>query len=170
VSICRSGRGQRRDISASASDLSPGLSARLSPRCLLWRRVLSPVHVRSLSARASPRRASRLSSLLLLLRGRERGFDGQASFWGRSAMGGPSCLASHARRLLAHPATGAMRLRRVADGIIVGSIFKSDAAPAGEPWMWTLAFEHREDRTPTHGYAVTREAAMAAFAKSWRRE
>jgi hypothetical protein len=24
--------------------------------------------------------------------------------------------------------------------------------------------------TPTHGYEVTREAAMAAFAKSWRRE
>jgi hypothetical protein len=28
----------------------------------------------------------------------------------------------------------------------------------------------RLDRTPTHGYAATREAAMAAFAKSWRRE
>jgi hypothetical protein len=27
-----------------------------------------------------------------------------------------------------------------------------------------------EDRTPTHGYAATREAAMAAFRKSWRRE
>ncbi len=27
-----------------------------------------------------------------------------------------------------------------------------------------------EDRTPTHGYEATREAAMAAFAKSWRRE
>jgi len=27
-----------------------------------------------------------------------------------------------------------------------------------------------EDRTPTHGYAETREAAMAAFAKSWRWE
>jgi len=26
------------------------------------------------------------------------------------------------------------------------------------------------DRTPTHGYEPTREAAMAAFAKSWRRE
>jgi hypothetical protein len=36
--------------------------------------------------------------------------------------------------------------------------------------MWTLAFGHHEDRTPTHGYAATREAAMAAFAKSWRRE
>jgi hypothetical protein len=26
------------------------------------------------------------------------------------------------------------------------------------------------DRTPTHGYAATREAAIAAFDKSWRRE
>jgi hypothetical protein len=29
--------------------------------------------------------------------------------------------------------------------------------------MWTLAFGHHEDRTPMHGYAATREAAMAAF-------
>jgi hypothetical protein len=36
--------------------------------------------------------------------------------------------------------------------------------------MWTLAFGHDEDRTPTHGYAATREAAMAAFAKGWRHE
>jgi hypothetical protein len=27
-----------------------------------------------------------------------------------------------------------------------------------------------EDRTPTHGYAATREEAMAVFAKRWRRE
>jgi predicted secreted Zn-dependent protease len=33
-----------------------------------------------------------------------------------------------------------------------------------------LAFGHHEDRTPTHGFEPTREAAMAAFAKSWRRE
>jgi hypothetical protein len=40
----------------------------------------------------------------------------------------------------------------------------------GTPWLWTLAFGQHEDRTPTHGYEPTREAAMAAFAKSWRRE
>jgi hypothetical protein len=45
-----------------------------------------------------------------------------------------------------------------------------DAAPVGSPWMCTLAFGHHEGRAPTHGYAATREAAMAAFAKSWRRE
>jgi hypothetical protein len=31
-------------------------------------------------------------------------------------------------------------------------------------------FGHDEDCTPMHGYAATREAAMTAFAKSWRRE
>jgi hypothetical protein len=36
--------------------------------------------------------------------------------------------------------------------------------------LWTLAFGHHEDRTPAHDYEPTREAAMAAFAKSWRRE
>jgi len=46
---------------------------------------------------------------------------------------------------------------------------KVHAAPVGTPWLWTLAFGHHEDRWPTHGYEPTREAAMAAFAKSWRR-
>jgi hypothetical protein len=54
----------------------------------------------------------------------------------------------------------------LADRAIVGRIFKAIAAPVGAPWMWTLVFGYHEDRTPTHGYAVTREAAMAAFAKS----
>jgi hypothetical protein len=58
----------------------------------------------------------------------------------------------------------------LAGGGVVGRIFKVHAAPVGSPWMWTLAFGHHEDRTPTHGYAATREAAMSAFAKSWRRE
>jgi hypothetical protein len=57
----------------------------------------------------------------------------------------------------------------LADGVVVGRIMKAEAAPVGT-WMWTLAFGHHEDRTPTHGYAATREAAMGAFAKSWRRE
>jgi hypothetical protein len=35
--------------------------------------------------------------------------------------------------------------------------------------MWTLAYGYHEDRTPTYGYEPTREAVMAAFAKSWRR-
>jgi hypothetical protein len=58
----------------------------------------------------------------------------------------------------------------LADGTVAGRIFKANAAPVGAPWMWTLAFGHHEGRTPTHGYEATREAAMAAFAKTWRRE
>jgi hypothetical protein len=58
----------------------------------------------------------------------------------------------------------------LADGVAVGRIFKVHTAPLGTPWMWTLLFGYHEDRTPTHGYEPTREAAMAAFAKSWRRE
>ena len=56
------------------------------------------------------------------------------------------------------------------DGVVVGRIMNAAAAPVGMPWMWTLAFGQHEDRTPTHGYEATREAAMAAFARSWRRE
>jgi hypothetical protein len=57
----------------------------------------------------------------------------------------------------------------LADGVVVGRIFNSAASPVGLPWMWTYGFNPLE-RQPTHGYAATREAAMAAFAKSWRRE
>jgi hypothetical protein len=58
----------------------------------------------------------------------------------------------------------------LADGAVVGRIFKANASPIGASWMWTLAFGHHEDRTPTHGSESIREAAMAALAKSWRRE
>jgi len=58
----------------------------------------------------------------------------------------------------------------LADGIVVGRIMKAAAAPEGTPWLWTLAYGHHEDPTPTHGYEATREAAMAAFRKSWQRE
>jgi hypothetical protein len=57
----------------------------------------------------------------------------------------------------------------LADGVAVGRIFKVRLG-GRTPWVWTLAFGHHEGRTPTHGYAESREAAMAAFAKSWRRE
>jgi len=70
----------------------------------------------------------------------------------------------------------------LSDGEVVGRIFLATfaapssfyfatyAPPRGKPWMWTLAYGHDIDRTPTHGFAVTREAALMAFAKSWRRE
>jgi hypothetical protein len=55
---------------------------------------------------------------------------------------------------------------------VVGRIMKASAAPVGQPWLWTLAYGYHEDRTPLHGYAATRGAAMAAFARElaakWR--
>jgi hypothetical protein len=56
----------------------------------------------------------------------------------------------------------------LADGVKVGRIMKAAAKPADASWLWT--YGQHEDHTPTHGYEATREAAMAAFAKSWRRE
>ena len=58
----------------------------------------------------------------------------------------------------------------LADGVVVGRIMRAILAPVESPWFWTLAYGYHHDRRPTHGYAATREAAMAAFAKSWRRE
>jgi hypothetical protein len=54
------------------------------------------------------------------------------------------------------------------DGVIVGRIFKVPIAPQDRTWMW--ASGHNGDiRRAAHGYEQTREAAMAAFAKSWKR-
>src|SRR5215831_1386518 len=41
-------------------------------------------------------------------------------------------------------------------------------AAAADPWEGVIPRE--KSHPPTHGYAATREAAMTAFAKSWRRE
>ena len=49
----------------------------------------------------------------------------------------------------------------LADGTVVGRIMMFADTPAGKPWMWSLAYGQHEDRTPTHGYEPTREAAMS---------
>jgi hypothetical protein len=54
-------------------------------------------------------------------------------------------------------------------GVVFGRIFRVPNSPSDRPWMW--ASGHNGDiRRATHGYEATREAAMAAFAKSWRLE
>ena len=58
----------------------------------------------------------------------------------------------------------------LADGVVVGRIMKAAVAPVGTPWLWTLAYGHHEDRTPIYGYEPTREAAMTAVARRWRRD
>ena len=57
-----------------------------------------------------------------------------------------------------------------ADGTVIGRIFEATTSPIGTPWMWILTYRDHEDRTPMHGYEATRQAAMQAFAKSWRRD
>jgi hypothetical protein len=56
------------------------------------------------------------------------------------------------------------------DGLVIGRIFNSIASPPGTPWAWTLAYGFHEDRSPTHGYEPTREAAMQTFVKTWHKE
>jgi hypothetical protein len=46
--------------------------------------------------------------------------------------------------------------------------FKANRFPNGMSWQWTLTYD--ENRSLTHGYEPTREAAMQAFARSWHRE
>jgi hypothetical protein len=46
--------------------------------------------------------------------------------------------------------------------------FKVPIAPPDRLWMWAGG-HNGEIRRAAHGYEPTREAAMAAFAKSWRR-
>jgi hypothetical protein len=71
--------------------------------------------------------------------------------------------------LVANNVSRSVVLRRT-NGVVVGRILCLDAVgPQGRPWMW--ASGHNGDiRRAAHGYEATREAAMAAFAKSWRRE
>ena len=68
------------------------------------------------------------------------------------------------------PARGPNDYEVIADDWIVGHIVLSDASPAERPWMWSLDHAFHKGREPTHGYEATREAAMAAVAKSWWRE
>jgi hypothetical protein len=56
----------------------------------------------------------------------------------------------------------------LADGVVVGRIFLSPAAPQDRPWMWASGHNGDSVNRAAHGYEPTREAAMAAFAKSWR--
>jgi hypothetical protein len=56
------------------------------------------------------------------------------------------------------------------DGIVVGRIFKVPVAPPDRPWMWASGHSAATVKRVAHGYERTREVAMAAFAKSWRRD
>jgi hypothetical protein len=52
------------------------------------------------------------------------------------------------------------------NGVIMGRL--DATGPQGRTWRWACG--HNGDiKRAAHGYEATREAAMAAFAKSWRR-
>jgi hypothetical protein len=55
------------------------------------------------------------------------------------------------------------------NGVIVGRIFKVPTAPQDRPWMWASG-QNGHIRPVAHAYEPTREAAMAAFARSSQRE
>jgi len=55
------------------------------------------------------------------------------------------------------------------DGVIVGRIFLSPGAPQDRQWMWASGHSAATVKRAAHGYEPTREAAMAAFVKSWRK-
>ena len=52
---------------------------------------------------------------------------------------------------------------------IVGRIMLSNGSATSQ-WVWTISYHYHEDRTPTHGYEPSRDAAMKAFSRSWHRE
>ena len=56
------------------------------------------------------------------------------------------------------------------NGVVVGCLFKVPVAPQDCPWMWASGHSAATIKRTAHGCEPTREAAMAAFAKSWRRE
>jgi hypothetical protein len=58
----------------------------------------------------------------------------------------------------------------IADGAVIGRIMLFTSTPTGLPWVWTTAPGHGEDRTQTHGYEATKEAALEALSRAWKRE
>jgi hypothetical protein len=58
----------------------------------------------------------------------------------------------------------------IENGVIVGRIFKVPIAPQDRPWMWASGHSADSVQRAAHGYEPTREAAMQAFKRSWRRE
>jgi hypothetical protein len=56
------------------------------------------------------------------------------------------------------------------NGVVVGRICKEEAAPPDRSWGRASGHSAATVKRAAHGYEPTREAAMAAFAKSWGRD
>jgi hypothetical protein len=73
--------------------------------------------------------------------------------------------------LLLQPSGRPSHYEGIANGRIVGRIIMLHVhRNPSTPWVWSIELPFRENRTPTYGYAATREAVMEALARSWGRE
>jgi hypothetical protein len=54
-------------------------------------------------------------------------------------------------------------------GRAIGRIFRSNSAPPGRPWMWTITGAVVMPAVPSHGFAPTLDDAKVAFVTHWCR-
>ena len=54
-----------------------------------------------------------------------------------------------------------------ASGRVIGRIMLHPQAPKDQPWFWTITAREAKPSTANHGYAATREQAMADFKARW---
>ena len=56
-----------------------------------------------------------------------------------------------------------------AGGRVIGRIMLQTQAPKDQPWFWfwTITAQEAKPSTANHGYAATREQAMADFKTRW---
>src|SRR6266446_264998 len=79
------------------------------------------------------------------------------------------CAKANVGLMRAAPTPAASRKKLVRDKSLVSKDFELRRIVKRFLCTWSCCWDHDVLATaPTHGYAETREAAMAAFAKSWR--
>ena len=52
-------------------------------------------------------------------------------------------------------------------GLVAGRIMHHPQAPEGQPWFWTITERAQPPSVYNHGYAASREQAMADFKMRW---
>jgi len=52
-------------------------------------------------------------------------------------------------------------------GKVVGRIMRHSQAQKGRPWFWTITAREMSPSVNNHGYAASREQAMADFKMQW---
>jgi hypothetical protein len=52
-------------------------------------------------------------------------------------------------------------------GPVVGRVMRHPQAPEAQPWFWTITAREQPPSVYNHGYAASREQAMADFKARW---